>query len=161
MAALSRWQRLLQVTGVWYRANVMHCSPFIIALRRFGPFLAVGFALFSAPAEAAPGGLLRVLLKGYWICESEGDATAPPARQLQDSFRVVADSSYRTSTGETGTYVLLGNDLTMTGGAFRGRRYVLVGQGILHPVDEAGKREPGRCVRQSNASTGEGADNGN
>jgi hypothetical protein len=71
----------------------------------------------------------------------------------QDSFRVLADSSYRNASGETGTYLLLGNELTMTGGPFRGRRYVLVGQGIVHPVDAAGQRGAGRCVRQSAAST--------
>ena len=75
--------------------------------------------LSAAPAEAAPGGLLRTLLKGYWICETEGDATTPPKRLLQDSFRVIADSSYRTNKGETGTYLLLGNDLVMTTGPFR------------------------------------------
>jgi hypothetical protein len=107
--------------------------------------------LSAAPAEAAPGGLLRTLLKGYWICETEGDATTPPKRLLQDSFRVIADSSYRTNKGETGTYLLLGNDLVMTTGPFRARKYVLVGQGILHPLDAQGKRTTNRCVRQSSA----------
>ncbi len=109
-------------------------------------------ALAPAPAPAAPGGYLRVLLKGYWLCESQGDATVAPVRQLQDSFRVIPDSSYRTSQGETGTYLLLGTDLAMTGGPFRGRRYKLVGQGILHPLDTSGKRTTERCVRQASAS---------
>jgi hypothetical protein len=95
---------------------------------------------------------LRVLLKGYWLCETQGDATAPPVRQLQDSFRVIPDSSYRTTRGDTGTYLLLGNDMAMTGGPFRGRRYRLVGLGILHPLDAAGKRTTERCVRQATAS---------
>ena len=109
------------------------------------------FAMVAGPAHATPGGVLRVLLKGDWICETGGDATTAPVRQPQDSFRVLADSSYRTTAGDTGTYLLLGNDLTMTGGPFRGRRYVLVGQGILHPVDGSGKRSTSRCVRQSGA----------
>jgi len=108
--------------------------------------------LGAAPAQAAPGGFLRVLLKGYWICETQGDAEKPAVKQLQDSFRVIADSSYRTSTGETGTYLLRGNDLVMTGGPFRGRKYLLVGQGILHPLGADGKRTANRCVRQSGAS---------
>ncbi len=118
-------------------------------------------ALGAHPAAAAPGGYLRVLLKGYWLCESQGDATVPPVRQLQDSFRVIADSSYRTTKGETGTYLLLGTDLAMTGGPFRGRRYKLVGQGILHPLDAAGKRTTERCVRQATASAlGDDGDTG-
>lgn len=110
------------------------------------------------PAQAAPGGDLRVLLTGYWVCETQGDAVTPPVRQLQDSFRVIADSSYRTTKGdhgkaEDGTYLLLGNDLTMTSGPFRGRRYTLVGQGILHPLDKAGQRSSGRCVHRASASS--------
>ena len=117
------------------------------------PALAALIALSATPAHAAPGGLLRVLLKGYWICETRGDARSAPVPQPQDSFRVLADSSYRTNAGGTGTYLLLGNDLTMTGGPFRGRRYILVGQGIVHPLDSAGKRSSSRCVRQSGAAT--------
>ncbi|KUR80962.1 hypothetical protein [Novosphingobium sp. FSW06-99] len=105
------------------------------------------------PAQAVPGGNLRTLLKGYWVCETQGDATEPPKRQLQDSFRVIPDSSYRTTTGMVGTYLLLGTDLTMTGGPFKGRTYKLVGQGILHVLDSAGKRTTERCVRQASASS--------
>jgi hypothetical protein len=116
------------------------------------PALAALIALCATPAHAAPGGLLRVLLKGYWICETGGDATTAPVRQMQDSFRILPDSSYRTNDGGGGTYLLLGNDLTMTGGPFLGRRYILVGQGIVHPIDRSGKRTTGRCVRQSGTS---------
>jgi hypothetical protein len=122
-----------------------------LSLRIARPALAALIALFATPAQAAPGGPLRVLLKGYWICETGGDATTAPVPQPQDSFRVLADSSYRSNDGGTGTYLLLGTDLTMTGGPFRGRRYVLVGQGIVHPLDASGKRSAGRCVRQSGA----------
>jgi hypothetical protein len=116
----------------------------------------------AAPAQAAPGGFLHVLLKGYWICETQGDAETAAVKQLQNSFRVIADSSYRTNTGGTGSYLLLGNDLVMTGGPFQGRKYRLVGQGILHPLGPDGKRTSNRCVRQSGASamTDDGGDTG-
>ncbi len=120
------------------------CQPLALAVALF--------ALCAQPAQAAPGGYLRVLLRGYWICETQGDATTPAMRRLQDSFRVIADSSYRTSSGATGTYLLLGTDMVMTGGPFAGRKYKLVGQGILHPLDASGKRTTDRCVRQANAS---------
>ena len=103
-------------------------------------------------AQAAPGGQLRVLLTGYWVCEESGDATTPPVPRPQDSFRVVADSSYRAPTGDGGTYLLLGSDLAMTSGPFAGRRYVLIGQGILHPLDATGQRTTDRCVRQGGAA---------
>lgn len=106
----------------------------------------------AIPAHAVPGGALRVLQLGNWVCESTGDATTLPVRRLQDSFRVIADSSYRISNGDGGTYLLLGNELAMTGGPFNGRRYQLTGQGMLHPLDAAGVPTTGRCVRQASAS---------
>jgi len=121
-------------------------------MKRTLPLLAL--LIFGAnPAFAAPGGYLHVLLGGAWVCETQGDATAPPVPRPQDSFRVIADSSYRTSNGAIGTYLLLGNDLAMTSGPFRGRRYTLTGQGILHPADDAGKQAEARCVHHASAST--------
>lgn len=131
-------------------------------MKRFSPFRPELFLLLLAlaplPAHAAPGGLLRTLLIGYWVCETKGDAVTAPVRILPDSFRVIADSSYRTATGKGGTYLLLGNDLVMTTGPFKARKYILVGQGILHPIDAAGKRTTNRCVRQSSASALEASD---
>jgi hypothetical protein len=124
----------------------------------FVPFAALALApLTLAQASPAPkpppGGLLRTLLKGYWICESAGDAVSAPTPYPQDSFRVIADSGYRTSAGQTGTYLLTGNDMLMTTGPFRGRKYLLIGQGILHPIGPDGKRTTDRCVRQAGASS--------
>lgn len=142
MLALSRCGRLLQVTLLWYPLAVMIRMLLLFALLGFG----------ANQAQAVPGGALRVLQKGNWVCESAGDATTPPVRQLQDSFRVIADSSYRTTNGEGGTYLLLGKELAMTGGPFAGRRYRLTGQGMLHPLDAKGVPTPERCVRQISAS---------
>ncbi len=97
--------------------------------------------------------MLRVLLKGYWVCESGGDAITPPTPLPQDGFEVLAGSAYRAGSGTVGAYLLLGQDLTMTSGAFRGRRFVLVGAGIAHPLDAQGQRTGERCVRQSHART--------
>lgn len=112
------------------------------------------FLALAAPgiADAAPGGAMRVLLKGYWACEAGGDATSPPRPMPQDSFRVIADSSYVLADGTAGTYLLLGQDVVMTSGPFHARRYALVGQGMLHPIDAQGNRGEERCVHQRNAS---------
>lgn len=114
-------------------------------------------ALSATPAGAVPGGYLHVLARGAWACEQPGDATAPPVPVPQDSFRVIADSSYRTTDGREGSYLLLGNKVTMTTGPFKGRSYTLVGQGMLHPLDAQGQRTAERCVRLG-AANGTGAD---
>lgn len=124
-------------------------------MKRTLPLLAL--LIFGAnPALAAPGGYLHVLLGGAWVCETQGDATAPPVPKPQDSFQVIADSSYRTGNGAIGTYLLLGNDLAMTSGPFRGRRYKLTGLGILHPADNAGKQAEARCVHHAGGSAPDG-----
>ena len=116
------------------------------------PFVALALIAAAGTAHAAPGGALRVLQKGFWACETGGDATSPPRPAPQDSFRVIADSSYVLADGTGGTYLLLGQDVVMTSGPFHARRYELVGQGMLHPVDVNGTRSDERCVRQRNAS---------
>jgi hypothetical protein len=125
-------------------------------MKRPAPIRSLVLALMAATAptaaHAAPGGLLRTLLIGYWVCETKGDAATAPVKLLADSFRIIPDSSYRTAKGVGGTYLLLGNDLVMTTGPFRARKYILVGQGILHPIDAKGRRTSDRCVRQSSAS---------
>lgn len=121
-------------------------------------FLALGLiAALPQPALAAPGGQLRTLLAGAWLCEHQGDAEAPAQTLPAESFRVIADSSYRLASGQSGSYLLLGNDLVMTTGPLRGRKYRLVGFGILHPLDSNGIRTTDRCVRQSSADVLESA----
>lgn len=115
------------------------------------PIVALILIATALPAHAAPGGALRVLLKGYWACETGGDATTPPRPAPQDSFRVIADSSYVLTNGTGGTYLQQGQSVVMTSGPFHTRRYELVGQGMLHPVDANGHRGDGRCVHQRNA----------
>ncbi|EGD58649.1 hypothetical protein Y88_0706 [Novosphingobium nitrogenifigens DSM 19370] len=104
-------------------------------------------------ATAAPGGSLRVLLRGPWICEVPGDASTPPKTLPKDSFHAQADSSYRLPDGSTGTYLLLGNHLVMTTGPFRGRTYETSGQGMIYPLDANGTRTGVRCIRHSNITT--------
>ena len=120
------------------------------------PIAALILIATAGTAHAAPGGALRVLMKGYWACETGGDATTPPRPVPQDSFRVVSDSSYLLGDGTGGTYLLLGQDMVMTSGPFSARRYALVGQGMLHPEDANGTRSEERCVRQRNAGGSDG-----
>lgn len=111
----------------------------------FAP-LAVAAALLTAPAGAVPGGQLHTLMQGPWSCEVPGDATVMPMPKPDENFRVTADSSY--FVGEArGNYLLLGDQLAITSGPFKGRRYVMDSDAMMHRLGEDGKPTMLRCVR--------------
>ncbi|MDF8333977.1 hypothetical protein [Novosphingobium cyanobacteriorum] len=109
--------------------------------------LALAAALPTAPAQAVPGGQLRVLIQGPWRCELPGDATAMPVAQPAENFRVAPDSSYVVKGVGAGNYLRLGDRLTMTSGPFEGRRYAVDSEAMLHRLDETGNPTQLRCVR--------------
>lgn len=94
---------------------------------------------------AAPGGAMWTISQGRWTCELPGDATTPPTPQPENNFNIVPDSSYLVN-GVRGTYLLLGNKLTMTSGPFAGRRFDKVGLSLIR-LGPDGKRLSLRCVR--------------
>lgn len=114
--------------------------------------LAVFAASSATPAIAAPGGKLGTMAGGRWICEIPGDATMRPTRQEADDFSIVPDSSYRTPDGRSGTYLLLGDRLTMTSGPFDGKRFVLDSAAMIHPLDQNDQPEALRCVKSGSPS---------
>lgn len=101
--------------------------------------------LAAAPAMAAPGGTILTMSQGRYACELPGDATTPPVPQPENNFSIVPDSSYLVG-GAQGTYLLLGNKVTMTSGPFAGRRFDKVGLSLIR-LGADGKREALRCVR--------------
>lgn len=124
--------------------------------RLFALPLVSALVSLATPVHAVPGGTLHTLLKGTWTCEWPGDATALPKPSPESSFRAAPDSSYRTSSGASGNYLLLGNRLTMTSGPFRGREFTLVGTTQLHRLDAKGARDGMRCVHGGPAIGNEG-----
>ena len=108
---------------------------------------ALACTLVAGPAQAVPGGQLRVLIQGPWHCEMPGDANAMPVARPEEDFRAAPDSSYVVSGKGAGNYLRLGDRLTMTSGPFTGRSYAIDSEAMLHRLDDAGQPTSLRCVR--------------
>ena len=105
-------------------------------------------AVSATPLAAAPGGELDTMPIGDYICELPGDVTGPAGLRVPDEdFTVVNASSYRAG-GEMGSYLLIGEQLTMTGGPYRGKRYQRQSAGFVRMLDAEGKAGNLRCVRR-------------
>ncbi len=111
-------------------------------------------AAFAAPALAAPGGKLETLEPGKWYCELPGDAETIATPQPREDFTAVPDSSYRLEDGRTGTYLRLGDLVTLTSGPRDGERFRLSSEAMMHRLDAAGNQTSLRCVRAGDPSAG-------
>lgn len=120
--------------------------PFL--LRAILP-VAAAFAASAAPqpAHAVPGGKLGTIAGGLWFCELPGDAASPALARPDENFSAIPDSSYVAPDGRRGTYLLLGDRLTMTSGPREGDRYVLESAGMLRKLLASGEAGPLRCIR--------------
>jgi hypothetical protein len=103
----------------------------------------------AAPATAAPGGDIDTMPIGDYVCELPGDATGPAGRRVaEEDFTIVTASSYR--AGEAmGSYLLTGDQLTMTSGAHQGKRYRRQSEGFVRMIGADGQAGDLRCVRQT------------
>lgn len=108
--------------------------------------LAVGVLGLAGIAHAVPGGELKVLPKGGWTCEVPGDAAALPVERPELGFETIADSSYVAPDGSRGTYLRLADRVTLTSGAFSGRRFQMDGEEILRELGPDDTRTNLRCV---------------
>jgi hypothetical protein len=102
--------------------------------------------LMAAPLAATPGGEIDTMPLGDYICELPGDATGPAGHRVPDEdFSVVTASSYR--AGDVlGSYLLVGEQLTMTSGPHVGKRYKRQSGGFVRKLDAQGKASDLRCV---------------
>lgn len=118
------------------------------AARSFLPIaLAIAASTAPHPANAVPGGKLGTIAAGQWFCEFPGDATTPALARPDESFSAIPDSSYVAPDGRRGTYLLLGDRLTMTSGPREGDQYVLESTGMLRKLLTSGEAGPLRCIR--------------
>jgi hypothetical protein len=110
---------------------------------------AIALALLLAePATAAPGGDMETMPIGDYICELPGDATGPAGIHVPgEDFTVVTASSYRAGDA-MGSYLLAGDQLTMTSGPLQGKRYKRQSEGFVRKLDDQGKPGDLRCVRR-------------
>lgn len=113
--------------------------------------LAGGALLIAAPAlaEAPPpvrGGPIGTLPFGVWTCEMPGDASGPAGKPLSEfEFRVVNASSYKAG-GIRGSYLFVGDTVTMTGGKLRGLRLHRLSATFLREIGADGSDGEMRCV---------------
>ncbi len=114
----------------------------------------VAIALAVAPsALAVPGGEIGTLPTGRYICELPGDAAGPyRVRTPDEDFAVVSASGYIVN-GVRGTYLLTGDTVVMTSGAFKGRQFRQVSDGFLRHLGPAAAEKPMRCVLSTRNNT--------
>lgn len=112
--------------------------------RTFGAALIA--VLAASAASAVPGGEIGVMPTGSFICELPGDAAGPwRIRQPDEDFSIISAANYR-AKGVRGSYLLTKDQLMMTSGPHKGKRYHRQSYGYLRLIGEDG--EPGklRCV---------------
>ena len=107
--------------------------------------LAVAVVAFAAPVIAQ--GQIGTIERGQYTCELPGDASgAAGIHQPQEDFRIASASRYRAEGGD-GTYLRLGDVVTMTSGPRNGAQYAVISPNFLRKIENG---EPGRlrCVRR-------------
>jgi len=103
-------------------------------------------AAASPEPPPVPGGEIATLEQGRYTCELPGDATGPAGRHVPEmDFTITSASSYR-AQGRQGSYLLTGDEVVMTNGAFRGRKFHRLSRGFLRELAADGSDGPMRCV---------------
>jgi hypothetical protein len=140
----------------------MKRAPALVAPRTCAPPLALPLA-FAAPAlllatagcaaDAPPpsvaGGAISTLPLGTYTCELPGDAAGDAGKPVQDhEFRVVNSSSYKVGAVR-GSYLFVGDRVTMTGGSLKGLRLHRISGNFLRQVKDDGSDGEMRCVLTS------------
>ena len=113
-------------------------------------FLLAGLAACAPaqPIRPVPGGEIGVLQQGQYVCELPGNATGPAGiRQDQQDFSIHNGSRYSTPAGR-GTYLLVGDTVTMTSGPKKGQQFRKLSNNFLRELDSAARETDLRCVRQ-------------
>ncbi len=109
--------------------------------------IAMAAALVGSSELAASGGQIDVLRTGSYVCELPGDAAGlAGVHQPAEDFAVVNASNYAVG-GARGSYLLTGEQMTITSGPKRGARYRRVSGGTLRALDGAGRDTALHCVR--------------
>lgn len=117
----------------------------------------LGFALLvtqagcavGATPPPAPGGAIATLPLGTYACEMPGDAGGAAGKPMADyEFRIVNSSSYKAG-GIRGSYLFVGDRVTMTGGKLKGLKLHRISATFLREVKPDGTNGDLRCVRAS------------
>lgn len=105
--------------------------------------------LLAAPVLAAGEGAIGILLPGRYMCELPGDAMGQAGKRQPDAdFEVINASSYASATG-SGSYLRIGDIVTLTSGTRRGERYHRLSNGFLRRIGDDGRDTALRCIRRN------------
>jgi hypothetical protein len=107
-----------------------------------------GCAAGAAPPPV-PGGPIATLPIGTYTCEMPGDAGGAAGKPVADHvFRIVNSSSYKVGAVR-GSYLFVGDRVTMTGGTLKGLRLHRISSTFLRQVKDDGSDGEMRCVLTS------------
>ena len=104
-------------------------------------------AAVPEPVLAAPGGAIGMLRPGSYVCELPGDAAGPVGHPVDAEAFVIIDAKSYGVGDQRGTYLLLGDALTMTSGPKRGQTFHRLSSGFLRRT-EGGADTALRCIRR-------------
>ncbi len=108
----------------------------------------LALTLQGMPALAEASTRIATIERGAYTCETGGDAASQRGVPVPtENFTITNGSSY-TAEGKTGTYLRVGNTVTMTSGPHKGARYVLKNEQHLRKLGADGSPSGLRCVRR-------------
>ncbi|OJW69934.1 MAG: hypothetical protein BGO57_09970 [Sphingomonadales bacterium 63-6] len=108
--------------------------------------MALGMAAAS-PALADDDGRISTLERGTYACELPGDASTSRGKPAPEEGFAITNGSAYFADGKTGTYLRVGDMVSMTSGPRKGNRYEVKGQRYLRKLDDKGEPTGLRCIR--------------
>lgn len=108
--------------------------------------MALGMAAAS-PARADDDGRLTTLERGTYSCELPGDAATSRGAPVPGEGFVITNGSAYSADGKSGTYLRVGDMVSMTSGPRKGNRYEVKGERYLRKLDDKGEPTGLRCIR--------------
>jgi len=102
-----------------------------------------------ASAHAVPGGAIGTLPTGQYRCELPGDILGEVHDHVPEAdFQIITASNY-SAEGGRGSYLLTGDSVVMTGGPFKGRKFLRISRGLLRMTQDKEMQGKLRCVLTS------------
>ncbi|KPL67773.1 hypothetical protein SZ64_06380 [Erythrobacter sp. SG61-1L] len=117
------------------------------AFSSFHRAMLVAVLATASPALADDGGRLSTLERGTYSCELPGDAATQRGVPVAEEAFVITNGSAYSAEGKAGTYLRIGDLVTMTSGPRKGNRYEVKSGRYLRKLDEKGEPTGLRCIR--------------
>ena len=117
------------------------------ALAILGPILGIALIADGAPALAGVNGRVDTLERGAYACEMPGDAASRRGVPVPEEGFTITNGSAYAADGKNGTYLRVGDIVTMTSGPRKGSRYALKNERHLKKLAQDGNPTGLRCVK--------------